>query len=185
MISVSKDRRMIELKRGMTNYKTREEGPRTRCEVKEQEEKGKRCETKSNRLSFPPSSVHLRTTFRLISWWFNSDLITTLFMYFKSSPAAHQIQSPFLQCSMVLPDLASSYHLTTHPFLYSSTCTTRPPLKQQTCLILLLESFCSTHYTSLQLSDLASKNTGCPVKLGFQIKNNFFNIISQAKSVFN
>lgn len=67
MTSVSKDRRMTELKRGMTNYKTREEGPRTRCEVKEQEEKGKRCETKSNRLSFPPSSVHLRTTFRLIS----------------------------------------------------------------------------------------------------------------------
>jgi len=63
----SKGRRMTELKRGRTNYERREEGSRARRKVKEQEEKRKRCETKSNLLSFPPSSVHLRTTFRPMS----------------------------------------------------------------------------------------------------------------------
>lgn len=151
MTSTSKDRRMTEaLKRRRTNYKRKEKGSRTRCEIKEQEEEGKRHEAKSNLLSFPPSSFHLRTTFRLISWWLNSDSIITLFIYFKSSPhtpPAYQIQSLLFQCSMVLPDLASTYHFTIHPFLHIFTCTTHLSWSMQICPILLLERFYSTHST--------------------------------------
>lgn len=121
----------------------------------------------SSLLSLPMN--HFQNNVLIAYLWSHRCLVYIL----QELPPAYQIQSPFLQCSTVLPDLSSVYHLTSHPSY------TAPPLphhsrSMQIRLILQLESFCSTHSTALQLWDLASENTEWPLKLGFQIKHEFF-----------
>lgn len=121
----------------------------------------------SSLLSSPMN--HFQTNALMAYLW----SITVLFIYFKSS----RLLTKFNLHSSSAPRSSLIRHQSTvSPGTPSYTAPPSPHHSgsMQIRLILQLPSFCSTHSTALQLWDLASENTEWPLKLGFQIKHEFF-----------